>query len=491
MDFLDPAKKRSHNRRLVIGYILVGVSILLTSIILIFLTNGYDVDRKTGEVIQNGLIFADTAPESATIYLNGKNNGQTDKRLTVPAGKYDVEFKRDGYRTWKKSLQLEGSTIERLVYARLFPTKLAQATSATYSGTPTFSTQSLDRRWLVVALPGSLTDYQVFDTNDPTKEPVELKLPQNVLTTATGNQSLELTEWSSDNRHVLLQHNYDDKSEFIMLDREDAANAININNLLAITPSKVTLRDKKFDQLYLYDAATKQLSTAETKSKQITPLIKDVTAYKSYGADMVLYSTTDAAKPGKTIVKVWDDNKAYTLHTFSETDTLLDLAQFDGAWYVVVVPVKEGRVYIYKDPFDKIKAKPATEATAFAVMKMTDAAFLSFSANTRFIGVQSGKKFAVYDLETNRRSAYEVPGDVPVTQKATWMDGHRYMLDQGGKVVVFDFDGINRQELSNTIGGVLPYFTRDYQRLYTLSPAENDPAKINLTRSSLKVNLKP
>lgn len=491
MDFLDPAKKRSHNRRLFLGYLLVGITILMASIILIFLTYGYDLDRKTGEVIQNGLIFTDTAPESANIYLNGKDNGQTDKRLTVPAGKYDVEFKRDGYRSWKKTLQLEGSSIERLVYAKLFPEKLVQATSTTYTGTPTFSSQSLDRRWLLVAQPGSITSWQVFDTGAPTKEPTVLTVPANVMTPpATGSQSLTLVEWSTDNRHVLVRHDYDSAYEFIMLDREDGAATVNINKLLATNPTTISLRDKKFNQLYLYDAATKVLSTADTKTKQVAPLIDNVVSYKSYGANLVLYAGVDPAKPGKTIVKVWDETKAYTLQTYNETKVLLDVAQFDGAWYVVAVPVAEGRAYIYKDPFDKIKSKAAS-ASVFAVMKMTDPAFVSFSANTRFVSVQSGKRFAVYDFEMNRRFGYEIPGEVATTQKISWMDGHRFMSDQAGKVVVFDFDGTNRQELSSTIPGVLPYFTRDYLRLYTLAPVEKDPTKITLTRSSLKVNLKP
>lgn len=493
MDFLDPAKKRAHNRRLFIGYFLVGVAILMASIVLIFLTNGYDVDRKTGQVIQNGLIFADAAPESANVYLNGKDNGTTDKRLTVPAGKYEVELRREGYRTWKKTVQLEGSSIEHLVYPRLFPNELAQAVSANYDGIPSFSSQSPDRRWLVISQPGNIASLQVYDTNNPEKEPLSLVLPVDLYTNPTSpNQSLELVEWSSDNRHLLLRRIYDNGVyEFIMLDREVAVNAVNINRLLGISPSKVTLRDKKFDQLYLYDETTQQLSTVETKSKIVTPLIDGVVSYKTYGSKLILYATTDAEKPGKTIVKVWDDKKTYVLRTYDESSVLLDMAEFDGAWYVVVAHTTEGRVYVYKDPFNKIKAQPATEATAFAAMRLADPAFVSFSANTRFVAAQSGSKFAVYDFEMNRRSSYQIAGDVPATQQVRWMDGHRFAFNQAQKAVVFDFDGTNRQELTDMLPGVQPFFTRDYQRLYTLSASEGDTTKASLLRSSLKLNLKP
>lgn len=493
MDFLDPAKKRAHNRRLFIGYFLVGVTIILTSIILLILANGYDVDRKTGQVIQNGLIFTAASPESAEIFLNGKSNGDTDKRLTVPAAKYDVELRRTGYRTWKKAIELDGGSIERLVYPKLFPNKLNQATSQTFNGTPAFSTQSPDRRWVLVSQPGSVVEFQVFDTANPEDEPKTIQVPRSIMTApAVGvAESIALVEWSSDNRHVLVQHSYGDQIEFVMIDRQDVAASLNVNNTLSVNPTKVTLRDKRFDRLYLYDASTLELTVADTKSKVVTPRMTQVISYKSYGGDVVLYSTKNEAQPGKTIVKLWDKDKAYTLRIMEESDMLLDLARYDGTWYMAVTSVKEGKLYVFKDPFDKLKADKPTTPTSYIVMKIPSPTKLAFSANTRFVSVQSAGHFVVYDFEENERFNYTVPGDVPATQEARWMDGHRLLLSQNNKVVVFEFDGMNRQELSAIIADSLPYFDRDYERLYTLTPAKDDATKASLTRTSLKLNLAP
>lgn len=493
MDFLDPVKKRAHNRRLFIGYFLVGIAILMASLIVVFLSYGYDINHKTGEVIQNGLIFADTAPESATIYLNGKENGSTSKRLTVPAGSYDVEFKRTGYRTWKKTIQLEGSSIERLVYARLFPTKLNTVESTTYASAPTFSTQSLDRRWIVVAQPGSVLDYQVFDTANPDTQPVSLQIPQSLLSPITSEaQSISPVEWSTDNRHFVVKHTYGDKFEFIVIDREQPSSSLNINKLLSVDPSDVSLRDQKSDQLYLYDATALTLATADTKTKQVTQLLTNVTAYKSYGSNILMYATKDPEAPGKTSVKLWDDTKIYTLHTYDDdTPVLLNLARFDSAWYMIVVPVKEGKMYIYKDAYNKLKADKPTTPTPYALMKIANPTKARFSTNTRFIEVQGSNHFAVYDFDTDRRFSYNVPGQLTADQTATWMDGNRLLLNQDGKVVVFEFDNANRQTLNTILPGSLPYFDRDYTRLFTLAPATSDATKIALTRTSLKLNLKP
>ena len=76
--------------------------------------------------------------------------------------------------------------------------------------------------------------------------------------TAAG-EKWQLEEWADDNKHVVLQHNYDGKREFILVDRTDAAKSQNLNKVLSADPSKLTLIDKKYDQYYLYDAKTAAL----------------------------------------------------------------------------------------------------------------------------------------------------------------------------------------------------------------------------------------
>ena len=45
MDFLDPKKQKAHDRRLTIGYIIIGLVLLLATTILLYLTFGYGIDR--------------------------------------------------------------------------------------------------------------------------------------------------------------------------------------------------------------------------------------------------------------------------------------------------------------------------------------------------------------------------------------------------------------------------------------------------------------
>ncbi len=490
MDFLDPAKKRAHQRRLFTGYLLVGVAILLGSTILVLQSYGFDVNHKTGQVIQNGLIFTASAPESSTIYLNGKENGTTDKRLTVPAGDYTVELKRDGYQTWKRSFTLAGSSIERLVYPVLFPSKLKTVERHTFKAAPSFTSQSLDRRWIISERADAITTFDVFDANDTKAPATSFTLPADVMTTSALPQSLSLVEWSTDNKHLLVKHTFGDAHEFIVININASVTSVNVNKTLSITPTLVTLRDKKPDQLYLYDGPTKVLKSADLKSKLQTEVLRDVISYKSYGDKRILYAVTDATDATKANIVLKDGKKKTVLkRSVQSSSYLLDLAEYDSHWYVAVGVVDDKKVYIFRDPEVLPPTSSKVSSSIYSVLSMEKPTQVVFSANTRFLMTQSGNKFAVYDAELNKRYSYQTPFAIPADTKASWMDGHRIVVNANSKTNVFDYDGINQHQLAPISAGIIPMFDRDYTRLYSITPSSTTPAKTVLTRTDLKLNL--
>src|SRR5690606_8262977 len=92
---------------------------------------------------------------------------------------------------------------------------------------------------------------------------------------------------------------------------------------------------------------------------------------------------------------------------------------------------------------------------------------ISFSANTRFLGTQSGGEFAVYDAEHDEQYRYKTRLKLDSSTNALWMDGHRYMVVSDGKAVIFDYDGLNLRELAAANQGQI-FFDRDYDFLYSI-----------------------
>jgi hypothetical protein len=146
----------------------------------------------------------------------------------------------------------------------------------------------------------------------------------------------------------------------------------------------------------------------------------------------------------------------------------------------------EGKTYIYRDPIDKIKADGSKLPAPTAVLRLDAPQFLSFSANARFIAVQSAGIFSVYDAENARSLRYDTKLLTPA-YKATWMDGHRLMVSKDGKMVVFDFDGTNMQTLSGLDALHVPAFDKDYKAVFTVTPSAT-ATKTTILRTELKVS---
>ncbi len=488
MDFLDPNKKRAHRIRLYIGYGLMAVALAIATVVLLFAAYGYDIDRSTGGIIQNGLIVLDAHPESATIYANGEQKGTTDSRLPLPAGQYKIELKRDGYRTWSHSLNLEGGNIEQLVYPFLFPNNLITKNVQEYTSAPQVASESPDRHWLIVSQP-TPGAFQVFDLNNNKTPSTTVTLPADTVTPTTGPQSYEAIEWSSDNVHLLLKHNYQGGAEFVVLDRENPTNSVNISKLFtSVAFVSASLRDKKPDQFYLH-AAEGSLFSAETKAKAPTLVLPKAVQYKSYQADTLLYAYVPSDNATIAEIHFRQGTQDYVLRSVPKADKyLLDMAQFDGHFYVAAGSTADGHTYLYKDPLLDYGRKPARTPQPSRVLIVNGAQYVSFSAIARFIAVQAGSNFAVYDAETGRQFKYDVKLPLTPDQKATWMDGHRLLLNSNDTQYVFDFDGTNMQKLNPVVHTYKPFFDRDYTAIFTIAPQNNSAEKPVLTRGELKIS---
>ncbi len=488
MDFLDPKKKRAHLIRLYIGYILMGIALFIGTLILVYQASGYDFDPKTGTIVQNGLVFVDSHLESSTVYVDGKEKGQTDTRLVLPSGKHELQLKKSGYRTWQREFNLEGGTVMRFVYPFLFPENLVTKDVEIYGTAPGMSLASPDRRWLVVQQPGVLSSFEVIDLNDRNNPVTTITLPSELFDSRGATHKLEAVEWSTDNRHLLFKHNFEGGSEFLVLDREVPASSINLTKFFEVPITNVVLRDKRADQFYLFDASGMVLRTADTKHKETTPIINRVRSFRSYGPNVVLYVSEDSTTAGKVNVNLWDNGAVYNLRQLPLGKTyLLDIAKFDGRWYIAAGEDTEQKTYVYRDAFNDLRTVPAKIPVPVSVLKVKNPQFISFSTNARFIAVQGGSEFAVYDAEDNDQFRYDNNLTILQGQKSIWMDGHRLAVVSQNKVVVHDYDGTNQQTLSDANPDYPIFFNRDYDAMYTFANSRQVPLKPALLRTELKV----
>lgn len=484
MDFLDPRKKRAHRRRIVVGYVLMAVAIGIGTFILLLESFGYDLYNRSGEIIQNGLVFVENKPLPADISVNGEPEGRTGKRLVLPEGEYDISLEREGYRPWQRNFRLLGDSVEQLTYPLLVPEELTPEDVRDYDAVPQLVTQSPDRRWAVVSQPGSLTNFDLVDLNDSQNKTTTISWPEAIINSAPGEHNMSLVEWSTDNRHLLVKHSFPGGEEFLMLDREEPAQSFNVNRAFPVAISEVALRDKKFDRLHIL-GGDGTLWLGEVGSNSLTPIADRVQAFKSHGTDVLIYVTTDEDTPdGNVVVRVREGDSEYDIRELAaQRRYVLDVARYDGRWYMTVGAAQDEVAYVYRNPRGQVSDDDERRPAPIAVLRLDGAlSGLAFSASARFIGAQSGSEFSVYDAEHDRQYRFDTGLSMSDGYQARWMDGFRYAVVSEGRVVMFEFDGSNQQALSGSYGRFLPMFRRDNQFLFTLTPSEG---RATLTRTSL------
>lgn len=480
MDFLDPRKRRSHRIRLMIGYALMAVAILLTATILIYWAYGYGFNTKTGAVVENGLLFVDSKPSGASIYLNGKNQDTTTSaRIILAADAYDLVLKKDGYVDWQRRTTLSEHSVLRMLYPFLFPKDPKPQALKSYNPSPVFISASPDRHWLLVLPQNGQTSptFELIDTTKPTQPVQTLSLPAQVLNGAgRPGSSLSPVGWANDNNRLLLKHAYEGGLEFIMFNRSDPAASVNLNRLFNFNPTNVTLLNKKADQVYLYSQADGTLLQGDISRASLQPLLERVQSFKSLGDNLLLYATDQDAAVGQALVKIWENGKSYQLTTLpTGSKYFIEAANFQSHWYYVAGSDQSKRINIYKDPLDGLKDPARAIATPLITLINSGVENLSLSDNSRFIGAQNGQRFSVYDIEGQTRYQFNLP--TPAQAPLKWMDGHHWIGNVEASVFIIDFDSQNPLKLVPTATSDA-FFDRDYNRLFNLVTAPDGQSTI-------------
>jgi hypothetical protein len=485
MDFLDPKKKRAYNIRLFIGFVLTGIVLLLGTIVLALITSGFSINRHTGAVIQNGLVYINAQPQSASIYINGTLYGQTNARIELPEGQYNFDLRRTGYHDWTNTTQVQGGLIDELDYPFLFPLNPAITTATTVAAQPDLVTETPNQHYLLVSDPSDFGTFNVIDVTNPQAAITSFTIPSNVLTSEPGTNSFQLVHWSTDNQHVLLKHNYPGGSEYIMVDWTTPSNSFNASQDFSTTPfTDIRLDNNNYSKLYLYNAPTQTLSLGDAAAKTVTPVLSSVLAYWPYGNNEILYTTPIAGNTTNVMAKLYDSGKSYNIRELPVSSSyLLNIASFNGNSYVVMGDSNDQVGYIYENPLSEISgARPGALPVPYTIFVINGTPEqITFSTSAGYIEMQSSSQIAVYDIQAQTHFRYNIPVPIASGELANWMDGNRLTLVSNSKLSIFDFDGTNLVKYTNDNAGYLPAFNSAYNAVYTTNETSNGQWEINRT----------
>ncbi|MGH7141935.1 MAG: PEGA domain-containing protein [Candidatus Saccharimonadales bacterium] len=489
IDFMDFKQRRRHGNMLILGYALIGLVVLALASIFVFIAYGFNY--KDGKVVQSGMVYLSSQPNPAKIYVDGVlNSNTTNTRLLLQAGTYTFKLQRTGYRVWQRKIVIPGGQIVYYQYPFLVPNTLTTSTVKDYTSAPALISQSPSQQYLLVAAPGSLSSFDLYNLNNPTQPSTDINLPDGLLSTATSSQSLKVIQWANDNSHLLLEHIYDGNTEYILMDTTDPTQSVNLTKTLglSITGSQsLLLSNNQYNQYFVLDATDQTLSQATLGTPALQPYVTKVLSYKSYGSNTVLYATPDPTNSAEVDIDLYNGSNTYVIrHDSANTTYLLNLTTYDGNLYVAVAAASENREYVYENPVSEITDKQIGVAVPIEAFATVAPNYLSFSSNAQYVLFENGVNFSIYDIENQLGYTYTSadPLDAPQTN-ASWLDGGNLIYASKGQLLTFDFDGGNRQELVSADPRYSPYFGPNYKYLYDLVPSASDPTQELLTSTPL------
>lgn len=270
-------------------FFLVVSSILASAYLVIKIAKGYKVDLSQKTFQPTGLLVATSIPDGAQIYVNDELKSATNTTLSLSPGEYRVEIKKDGYYSWKKTLQIKKELVTK-TEAYLFPL-VPDLKSLTFTGAqnPVVSPDETKVVYGVATAETGKNGLWVFDLSEL---PFGIsREPRQIIRSALKGRDFAnaVYQWSPDSKQILTTLR-SSKEENFLLDP----------NILNSSTYLVDVRENM--EMILLQWAKERKTRQEQKLRklplQMREIIKNKTADFSFSPDetKILYTATNSAQ---------------------------------------------------------------------------------------------------------------------------------------------------------------------------------------------------
>ncbi|MDD3679336.1 MAG: PEGA domain-containing protein [Candidatus Shapirobacteria bacterium] len=96
------------------------ILVVVLTLVVGFFVRGYRIDTGNKTLQPTGILSANSVPEGAQVWINGKLKTATNQTINLSPGHYQIEIKKPGFATWKKTIIIEREVVSE-TNARLFP----------------------------------------------------------------------------------------------------------------------------------------------------------------------------------------------------------------------------------------------------------------------------------------------------------------------------------------------------------------------------------
>lgn len=461
---------------LVLTWIIIAIGVGLLSAWML----GYSFNREQGAIEQGGILQIGTKPSSAKVTINGVSQIRTTNYKYVgPAGDYALELSRAGYRSWQKTVPILPGRITWSTYARLIPEKIeadpvVEVASTLVDAMPSGS----GAYYALLHSEEGLPSMSIVRIDGEEVEETPKEIPTNIISEGDEGaaHSYEIVAWSGDERRILLQHDFGEDTEWIVIDRRNPEDSINASTLLGLN----NIEDVMFannDGRSLYGVVDGGLRVLSLDRGSISrPYASNVESYSMAASNYITY-VTEPNEEGMQDV-------GYTKTSFDEPVVLRSIESVPGAevlvtmddyfdtWHVLIGQGREAVLYstprLPSSPKGSIALTHVEDLTLGS--QVTD---MRFSANGQLAIVEDGYSFAAYNLEIKQTNSTTLEGVTEHPRMTRHLDSHLLWTDNGeGVMRTYEFDGANQHNLVEAEIKFDATFSPSSKYLYSIRSAE-------------------
>ncbi len=456
----NPKQRQRELAKRTLTYAAMTLSVIILVVVSLFLVLGYSVDSD-GQAEQGGLIQFRSFPTGASVSIDGaKQSFTTNSKKNTSAGYRNVTMSLKQYRGWSKNFDL-GSGELLWLNALLIPKNITTNELQSFEQLSSMKI-SPDKNWIAAIEKPNEAKLKIVDLRDEDKpKTTELAIPEAVAKSSGPGDVFKVVEWDFGSKYILVTHTNAGKTQWLRLDRSDAANSRNISVLKNINISSANFVGNSGNILFvLANGSVRKVDI--TNSSTPKDVAENVREFELYRDNRIGYV---ALKPTEQIVSYYDDSAAKTrILTRFKADEINVRTSISSYFNDDYQAVSHGTtVEVYKDPL--LAKKP------YAKFELAPGVqWLYFSNSGRFVVAQNGSNLSVYDLERRQNFVFTVPNNPAYTLEhhLKWLDDFRFVSDAGGVLTIFEYDGTNIETIGSVTQGYDMSLSDNGKRLFDI-----------------------
>ena len=470
MDYEKRAKRQSY--RIIISEIIMVATVVIMVVVLALIVSGYWLSADF-TVERQGMLQVNSVPTGASVAVDGDAPWfqRTNTSKVLKSGEHSIVLSRDGYDTWSKTINISEGLLYRLHYPRLFLTEREKSnvydlSSVTYmtiskehnrlllaNQTTTWSLINLENETLTAK---TLDISNLFSPEDPDTNTASDSDSDPASSSASEQFSGQILDswWSNDNQHLLIKAKVSNETVWVLLDLNDPAKSVNLNRVFAANFTDMRIFDNSAS--HLLAVRNGNLHKIDVSGRQISAaLASNVLDYNYYASD-IIYVT----KTGVNLLKN-GDNAPLVVQTFgsdllenaSPSKTQAFLSRFYENKFITIVT--DDQLFVLNRNEDSVFA---SENIGFVPDEV------QIGQNGEFVFMKLGTNVATFDMEAVKMTSWSLDSDA-----SGWLNSDMIYAVNNGNLIVYDFDGLNRRELSSNASSSSPVTITNDKWLYYVS----------------------